>query len=142
MSDTPRTDKAVYLTKGPNFNAVCPNFARELERENAALRVLVKELERKLAVEAEYAAETHARHQGLVEQIAKLNSENATLSEDVVKANGLLDMQMKELAKLREDSKIVDELCTLHGCGREFLMVWCRAAAYAQEEYTRKEAQP
>lgn len=36
-SDTPRTDAAVYLTRGPNFNAVCPNFARQLERELAAV---------------------------------------------------------------------------------------------------------
>jgi len=77
-----------------------------------------------------------------IERITELERENAALLGEVVKANGLLDMQMKELAKLREDSKIVEELCALHGCGREFLMIWCRAAAYAQKAYTRKEAQP
>lgn len=38
MSDTPRTDAAVFLTIGAGYNSVDPNFARELERENAALR--------------------------------------------------------------------------------------------------------
>lgn len=43
MSDTPKTDAAVYLTIGPNFKAVCPNFARQLERENAALREALRD---------------------------------------------------------------------------------------------------
>lgn len=47
MSDTPRTDMAVELTSqhrydyyfgDPNFGWVTAGFARELERENAALR--------------------------------------------------------------------------------------------------------
>lgn len=38
MSDTPRTDAAVFLTIGAGYNSVDPNFARQLERENAALR--------------------------------------------------------------------------------------------------------
>jgi len=38
VSDTPRTDAAVFLTIGAGYNSVDPNFARELERENAALR--------------------------------------------------------------------------------------------------------
>ena len=38
MSDTPKTDAAVFLTIGAGYNSVDPNFARELERENAALR--------------------------------------------------------------------------------------------------------
>ena len=47
MSDTPRTDAAVALTSlhryddsfgDPIFGWVTANFARELERENAALR--------------------------------------------------------------------------------------------------------
>jgi hypothetical protein len=43
VSDTPKTDAAVYLTRGPNFKAVCPNFARELERECAALKSELRE---------------------------------------------------------------------------------------------------
>jgi hypothetical protein len=38
MSDTPRTDAAVTVTIGRGFNTVCPNFARQLERENAELK--------------------------------------------------------------------------------------------------------
>ena len=47
MSDTPRTDAAVFLTIGAGYNSVDPNFARELERENAALReqVVIRDAE-------------------------------------------------------------------------------------------------
>jgi len=38
MSTTPRTDAAVQLSVAPGHNIVCPNFARQLERENAELR--------------------------------------------------------------------------------------------------------
>jgi hypothetical protein len=53
MSDTPRTDAEVFEVDvvfvsydGPAFepkNVVEPDFARELERENAALRSLLRE---------------------------------------------------------------------------------------------------
>lgn len=53
MSDTPRTDAEVFEVDvvfvsydGPAFepkNVVEPDFARELERENAALRKLINE---------------------------------------------------------------------------------------------------
>jgi hypothetical protein len=35
MSDTPRTDAAVQLSVAAGHNIVCPNFARQLERELA-----------------------------------------------------------------------------------------------------------
>lgn len=40
-------------------------------------RTRIDELERKLADANEYADETHARHQSLVEQIAQLQNDNA-----------------------------------------------------------------
>ena len=40
MSDTPRTDKAQQEYEDENYDfAVCPEFARQLERELAALRL-------------------------------------------------------------------------------------------------------
>ena len=41
---TPRTDAAVKLTFAAGRNTVCPNFARELEREIAAEREKVRTL--------------------------------------------------------------------------------------------------
>ena len=35
MTDTPRTDAAFQLSIAPGHNIVCPNFARQLERELA-----------------------------------------------------------------------------------------------------------
>jgi hypothetical protein len=41
MSTTPRTDAAVQLSVAAGHNIVCPNFARQLERENAELRAII-----------------------------------------------------------------------------------------------------
>ena len=139
MSDTPKTDELAKRDFVPD--GLWIRHARELERENSALNRKLDDI----LTNKDYDGGVRFwinKHDAVLLREASLCAENAALLGEVVKANGLLDMQMKELAKLREDSKIVDELCALHGCGREFLMVWCRAAAYAQKEYTRKEAQP
>jgi len=46
---TPRTDAAVKLTFGKGHNTVCPNFARELERELTALTAERDQLRDQLA---------------------------------------------------------------------------------------------
>ena len=50
MSTTPRTDAAVQLSVAPGHNIVCPNFARQLERENAELRAIIDATLRALPV--------------------------------------------------------------------------------------------
>jgi hypothetical protein len=45
MSTTPRTDAAVKITIGAGFNAVCPNFARKLETELAAMQARAEKAE-------------------------------------------------------------------------------------------------
>jgi hypothetical protein len=49
MSTTPRTDAAVKVTIGAGFNAVCPNFARTLETELAAMTARAEKAEVELA---------------------------------------------------------------------------------------------
>jgi hypothetical protein len=42
-SDTPLTDAEVFLTRGPGFNSVDPNFARTLERRVTQLEAQLAE---------------------------------------------------------------------------------------------------
>jgi hypothetical protein len=42
-SDTPLTDAKVFLTRGPGFNSVDPNFARTLERRVSQLEAQLAE---------------------------------------------------------------------------------------------------
>jgi hypothetical protein len=44
-SDTPLTDAKVFLTRGPGFNSVDPNFARTLERRVSQLEAELQSAE-------------------------------------------------------------------------------------------------
>jgi hypothetical protein len=48
-SDTPLTDAKVFLTRGPGFNSVDPNFARTLERRVTELGAQLAEMREALA---------------------------------------------------------------------------------------------
>lgn len=107
MSDTPRTDAAVALTSqhryddcfgDPKFGWVTAAFARELERENAALR---KDKER-LEVE---------RCECLRTMDLALNS-NAGLREVNAALKNALDHQMTYQRELRADRDRLDWLMT------------------------------
>lgn len=112
----------------------------------AALRILERDIQSGDGVANAAIAEAADRLAELEREVAALR-DAIEESEEFARKNGetcgsKIRELLRENSALREDSKIVDELCAIHGCGREFLMVWCRAAAYAQKEYTRKEAQP
>ena len=85
MSDTPRTDAEVFEVDvvfvsydGPAFepkNVVEPDFARELERENAALREEAKE-------QCTLNAKGSEREYSLRGRIEQLERDNAALRAD------------------------------------------------------------
>lgn len=130
MSDTPRTDAAVYLTKGPNFNAVCPNFARELERENAALR---------------------AQDAWLVDTFSTLESENQKLRNEISRLNGHTNWLckcggtdcagQKENVALRADKERLDWLIKSKNVRYPFFPADVEIAR-ERIDAARKEAQP
>jgi hypothetical protein len=87
--------------------------ARDLECENAAFRAIIDATLSALPVGN---VRTHTpdsipeRVGDLVKAHADELAENETLIDENVKANGLLDMQMKELAELRKDKARLDWL--------------------------------
>lgn len=93
------------------------NFARELGRE---LRQAITDRDAAMAAQSEAREIGHQTEVQfadcrckLVEAHCKLNElerENAELLDENVKANGRLDMQMKELAALRADKERLDWL--------------------------------
>jgi DNA repair exonuclease SbcCD ATPase subunit len=104
MSDTPRTDAAVFavdvaftshdgLASEPK-NVVEPDFARELERENAALRSLIDDPN---AMHSHYLRECNGwevwqaerirRFQDASEQLEQLERENAALGQELEDVN-------------------------------------------------------
>lgn len=103
-SNTPRTDAALEWVRPmgnddgpPNEQYVCSDFARELERENNALRAKVGELERLIsdphAMHAHYLrigngweVWTHERVRGMEKQIAELEQDKARLESEVLDA--------------------------------------------------------
>jgi len=65
LTPTPRTDAAVKLTCGKGHNTVCPNFARELERELTALTAERDQLRaefEKLAITTAQAQDRNVSH--------------------------------------------------------------------------------
>lgn len=74
------------------------------------------DLQRELAAANEYADETHARHQSLVEQVAQLKCENAALSAELKAqcvANGIGgSREAKLLAELDALRAVKNDACT------------------------------
>lgn len=87
-----------------------------LGRENAELREEIAQLDKRIAEESEYADETYARHEALVEQIAKLKDENAALSEELKAqcvVNGIGgEREAKLLAELDALRAVKNDACT------------------------------
>ncbi len=92
MSDTPRTDAAVFLSGGKGFNSVCPNFARQLERENESLRLLCADYDYqrdevlRLQAEIERWRDSNNRLRAEMEHQARMNQE---LREDKARMDWL-----------------------------------------------------
>lgn len=134
---TPRTDAAEInaFTSGipPRGFYVTADFARQLERE--------------LAEATEYADETHARHQGLVEQVAQLKNENAALSEELKAqcvVNGIGGSReaklLAEMDKLRADNAALREAleAIANASGFDNIGNWARNKARAAIDAARK----
>ena len=79
MSDTPRTDAEAYWLE--LHEVVQVDFARELERENAALKVQIRELIATMEEEGEMDAV----------RIAELKKENAALRADKERLDFMLN---------------------------------------------------
>jgi len=116
MSTTPRTDAAVKVTIGAGFNAVCPNFARTLETELAAMTARAEKAEVELAtLHMLFASEKAAkieRGDMYIETLARAEKAEAALQKikDVMRedSNGkdpmdavedIIDAAMKEASK-------------------------------------------
>jgi hypothetical protein len=80
MSDTPRTDAVVTLTFAAGHNTICPNFARQLERELAAAQARIAESEaRAVAVMHEH----HLRDEAMiVQRTEEIRALEATIASE------------------------------------------------------------
>jgi ribosomal protein L29 len=116
MSTTPRTDAAVQLSVAPGHNIVCPNFARQLERENAKLLAANAEL---ITLGAELSAtadELRAENAELRAELdASCNSEELRqVRKELARTVSAMAELSGENAELRKDKARLD---WLDSCG-------------------------
>lgn len=129
-TNTPRTDAATGRALAAHYG---PSQSDELYTDPTGPFVhaaFARQLERELAEANEYAAETHARHQSLVEQIGKLKDDNAALSAELREqavVNGIGGSREAKL--LAEMDKLRAEVERLKG----ELADWENAVSHAKE---------
>ena len=100
MSTTPRTDAAVKITIGAGFNAVCPNFARKLETELAAMQARAEKAEIECLEQARLLGISGSREAALVSEIDELESELAAVLHRIKE---LQDEKTELLLDLKEE---------------------------------------
>ena len=103
MSPTPRTDAAVKVTIGAGFNAVCPNFARQLETELVAMKV---DFEKTILL----AAQAADRNVELRRRAEKAEASLHNLSLDLSTANHMIKLERDRADTLQTRLNEIDAM--------------------------------